>query len=288
MRFELNMSLRPVGQQELPRYKVEIKNIGSISVLEKVIETEVIRQSEILDAGQVPDQETRGLVNMNGKTRSQRKKESESDYRYFPEPDIPVLEFSDRYITEMRESLSELPDARRVRYMNDYGFDLYMSSVITADKDVATQFENMIFGIEDKNLIKESAKWFIGENLAMRAKGIPHENFSTLWLPLIVKGIIEKRYTKETAVEIFREAFIKGGDPSVTIQSTQFAIVNDSNVIDVAVAKIISANEKAVTDFQSGKNPNAIMFIIGQVMKELKGKADISVIRASVEKLLGV
>jgi len=286
MRFELNMSLRPVGQKELPNYKVEVKNIGSISVLEKVIDTEIIRQSELLDSGITPDQETRGLVNMNGKTRSQRKKETESDYRYFPEPDIPPFYISKADQESIRRSMPELPEARRNRYIEYYGLDKYTASVITSEKSLAEEFDNMVIASDDKELISQSAKWLIGENLAMNAKQSPASGFTTKWIKPIVSGLREKKYTKETAVEIFRKAYTTGIDPTSEIQNMQTTIVSDQSQILEVIKTVIAQNEKAVADFKSGKNPNAMMFIIGQTMKALAGKGDISVVKELVAKEL--
>jgi aspartyl-tRNA(Asn)/glutamyl-tRNA(Gln) amidotransferase subunit B len=158
MRFELNISLRERGKTDYPPYKVEVKNIGSISVLEKVIKFEIERQKAILESGNVPIQETRGLKDMSGETLSQRVKEDSDDYRYFPEPDLPPVTLTDEYIDSIRKTLPELPEKKKHRYMNEYGISSEIAENIVSNYDSAVTFEDLINGVTDKESIQEIDK----------------------------------------------------------------------------------------------------------------------------------
>ena len=249
MRFEPNMSVREVGEPELPEYKVEVKNIGSISVLEKVIRLEFERQTAILEKGELPAQETRGLVDMSGKTVSQRGKETEADYRYFPEPDIPVMKFEQKYLDELEAELPEMPREKYGRFVG-MGIKKEDAAVLSADKDVAEIFENVLPYLKEESEItaQGAANHFINKKLDDHYK------------------------TAEKIAEKIKEEYVKKE--------------TDTDVLSEAIQKALSSNEKALTDYKSGKNPNAIMFFVGQVMREMKGQADANTVREALKKEL--
>jgi len=249
MRFEPNMSVREVGEPELPEYKVEVKNIGSISVLEKVIRLEFERQTAILEKGELPAQETRGLVDMSGKTVSQRGKETEADYRYFPEPDIPVMKFEQKYLDELEAELPEMPREKYGRFVG-MGIKKEDAAVLSADKDVAEIFENVLPYLKEESEItaQGAANHFINKKLDDHYK------------------------TAEKIAEKIKEEYVKKE--------------TDTDVLSEAIQKALSTNEKALADYKSGKNPNAIMFLVGQVMREMKGQADANTVREALKKEL--
>ncbi len=278
MRFELNMSLREVGDNNLPKYKVEVKNIGSISVLEKVIDVEFTRQSKILDEGNVPDQETRGLKDMSGVTLSQRKKEGEADYRYFPEPDIPLIEFSTKYIENIKKQIVELPQEKKYRYVQKLGLEPDTAEVIISDVQRYKFFEKLIDGIDDKKFIKELAKWYIGDYAGIIKQGkYDKDNVSIENFKKLIKLLLDKKITGRATKDVLLEMFKTGNDPETIVKEKGLEVVQDDSLIERTVKEVIDENQKVVEDLK--KNPNAIGFLIGQVMKKMQGKADAEKVR---------
>ncbi|HEX8965152.1 MAG TPA: Asp-tRNA(Asn)/Glu-tRNA(Gln) amidotransferase subunit GatB, partial [Patescibacteria group bacterium] len=144
MRLEPNISLRLTGEKALPKYKVEVKNINSFSFVEKAIEYEIKRQTEILEKGEIPAQETRGFVEAGSKTVSQRSKEEAADYRYFPEPDIPPIEWTKEQMDALRATLPELPDAKKARFVKEYGLNEYSAELLTRERWIADYYDECI------------------------------------------------------------------------------------------------------------------------------------------------
>jgi aspartyl-tRNA(Asn)/glutamyl-tRNA(Gln) amidotransferase subunit B len=286
MRFEVNMSLRPMGEKSLPNYKVEVKNIGSISVLEKVIESEFERQSYILESGEIPEQETRGLKDMSGTTVSQRKKEGEADYRYFPEPDIPPMVFEESYLSELKKQIPELPQEKKRRYVGDLGLEDDSAEIIVASKKRYKFFEEAIEGIEDKKIIKEIAKWLIGDYASLSKLGkYKSENVTSENLRNLVEILLSGTITGKAAKQIIEEMFKSGNSPEMIIKEKGLEVMQDTGAIEEAVDKVIAENQKVVQDLT--KNPNAIGFLVGHVMRETKGKADPATVNKLLKEKLG-
>lgn len=275
MRFELNMSLREIGQSKLPKYKVEVKNLGSISVLEKVIAYEYKRQKEILDKGETPIQETRGVRDMSGKTYSQRVKEDADDYRYFPEPDIPPVILSDEFLAQIKNSITELPHEKKSRYINDFRLEPASAEVITASKKRAEWFELAVKDKSDKKLIKEISKWMIGDLFGLlkvdKAK-LSDLKFAPTELTGLVEMLQSGKLSGSLAKQVLAEMYKTGKSARDIVKDKGMEIVSDEGAIKDVVTKVIADNPKIVSDYQ--KNPNSIKFLLGQVMKETKGKAD--------------
>lgn len=287
MRFELNMSLRKPGEKELPKYKVEVKNIGSISVLEKVINTEYKRQSEILDSGELPKQETRGLKDMSGTTISQRSKENEADYRYFPEPDIPPIVFEEAYLNEVKSSLPELPSEKKKRYMKEYGMDDEAAETLVSSLKKVEFFENAIKNEKDAALIKEVANWIMGDYTSIKkTKKYNNENVTPEKIRELASLVYTKKLTGKAAKDVLVFIFETGKTPSEIVKEKGLEAMTDTGAIEDAVKKVIAANEKVVADL--AKNPNAIGFLVGQVMKETKGKADPKSVNELIRKAVKI
>lgn len=278
MRFELNMSLRKVGEKGLPNYKVEVKNIGSISALEKVIESEFERQSEILEGGTLPIQETRGLINMSGVTASQRTKEAEAGYRYFPEPDIPLIQFTDEYIQSIKDGLVELPNEKKNRYIQKYSIDRDIAENIISETTRYIPFENAISEINEEN-ISEFSKWYTGDYFALN-QDEKSSKFELKWIEQIIIKLKEGKITRTSAKEILVTSFKNGVEPNVVISENNMEIVSDSNKLEEIVAEVIKNNPKAVSDYKV--NPNVAMFLVGQVMKSMGGKVDVNMVKELV------
>ena len=244
MRLEPNISVRKPGKTELPNYKVEVKNINSFKFVKAAIDFEVKRQIEILEKGETPKQETRGYDDVHGGTYSQRSKEEAQDYRYFPEPDIPPFNFSNEYIDEVKKSLPELPSTRLNHFVNEYRLKPIDAFILTRDKKTADYFESIATNEHITNA---------GQTVA--------------------NVIINKKISTSLSVEAFITEFLKLTKPIETNRA----------LLDTTVSSILTANEKAVAEYKSGK-VTVIMFLVGQVMREMKGKADASAVRKALEE----
>jgi aspartyl-tRNA(Asn)/glutamyl-tRNA(Gln) amidotransferase subunit B len=284
MRIEPNISVRTPGKKGLPDYKVEVKNIASISVLDKVVNLEVARQTASITKGNTPIQETRGLVDMSGKTVSQRTKETEMDYRYFPEPDIPPITFEEGVIEEVRKSLPELPQEKKHRYISSLGMEPDIAETIVQDHSTARFFEEAIRDIKDTAIIAETSKWMVGE-FAMLEKEHPDHKCTPAHLAELATLVHEKKITRTTAKEVLEICFSEGMPPGTVIKQKGLEKVSDESELEGLVDKVLEANPQAIEDVK--QNPNAVMFLVGQVMKESKGQADAQVLKKLLEEKIG-
>ncbi|MFC1711231.1 Asp-tRNA(Asn)/Glu-tRNA(Gln) amidotransferase subunit GatB [Patescibacteria group bacterium] len=244
MRCEINVSLS--SNLKLPKYKVEVKNINSFKFVSKVIEYEIQRQKKILLAGKIPDQETRGFSEKKGITVSQRSKEEAHDYRYFPEPDIPPINFTEKEICKLRQTLPELPEVKKQRFIKKYKLSDYEANILTTNQKKANYIDNLF------KLIKP-------EDFAKMAKLIINK-----------KVDIEKLKPDELA------AFVK---------KNQTSKVSDEKIIGEIINKVMQENKEAVLDYKNGKT-EVLGFLIGQVMKETQGKADIKIAKKILQEAL--
>ncbi|MBP9758339.1 Asp-tRNA(Asn)/Glu-tRNA(Gln) amidotransferase subunit GatB [Candidatus Dojkabacteria bacterium] len=281
LRYELNISLKRPEAKGLPNYKIEVKNIASISVLKKVIESEIKRQSEILDKGEVPKQETRGLRGMSGGTSSQRSKETSEDYRYFPEPDIPEIEFSAEYIANIQKRIVELPQLKKQRYQQAYGLEPDTAEVLVSSKPRFEYFESCIQAIEKQNFkdkvaaAKEVAKWILGDLASLMKLGkvkfkdlkVSPENIVEL-----LRLLSENKISGSIAKQVLKGVFETQKSPLEYIEKHHLASTNDRGEIEIIVDEVLKQNSKVAGDIE--KNPNAIKFLVGQVMRLSKGKAN--------------
>ncbi|MCC7289779.1 Asp-tRNA(Asn)/Glu-tRNA(Gln) amidotransferase subunit GatB [bacterium] len=282
MRFELNISVKSSSTKELPNYKVEVKNIGSISVLEKVIELEIERQSEILESGQTPIQETRGLIDMSGKTASQRTKEAEAGYRYFPEPDIPLIELNKAYVERIKAEIIELPNEKLARYINKLNIDRDIAENIISDPETYQAFEQAISKI-DNTIVPLFAKWYAVEYFSLD-QAQKHNDFKLEWLTEIIKKVEQREITRTSGKEVLLASFTTGVMPDKIIEEKGLRVISDSNELESEAQRVLEGNPKAVSDYQ--KNPNVLMFLVGQVMKAMGGKADVKIVTEIVKSKL--
>lgn len=304
MRCEANISIRPETQKEFGT-KVEVKNLNSFRAVEKAIEYEIKRQTELLEKGKKVVQETRGWDEKKEVTFSQRVKESEHDYRYFPEPDLPPMEFSDQYFDELKRSIPELPAQKRKRFKEEYHLDEKLIGTIVQEKDLAGFWESVVSELKNwiketeevkptslsglKDAMKTAANYFTSDLLGLiKEKGIPPsellldaENFAEL-----IKMIVRKEITSRAAKDVLRTMVEKGGDPSNIVEEQGLGQVSDTTALEEVAKKIISRNPKAVADYKTGKQ-NSIQFLVGQVMRETKGAANPEVIKDVLTKIMG-
>jgi aspartyl-tRNA(Asn)/glutamyl-tRNA(Gln) amidotransferase subunit B len=298
MRVEPNISVRKPGETALPNYKVEVKNINSIKFAQAAIDYEIARQIEILKEGGTPKQVTMGWDEKNGRTVEQRSKEEANDYRYFPDPDLPVLQFTKEYLEDLKNRMPELPAQKRARFLEEFGLPQADVENLINWKELAGYFEDVVSeidawltqspGADRKQLIKQAANWVLGEFSAMlNAKlinpldsKVTPENFAEM-LTLIQSGKI----SGSAAKQVFKVMFEKGGEPDNIVSDLGLEQTSDESAISAAIDKIIEANQKAVADYKAGQE-KSFGFLVGQTMKELKGKGNPGVINDILKKKL--
>ncbi|MCA9381281.1 Asp-tRNA(Asn)/Glu-tRNA(Gln) amidotransferase subunit GatB [Candidatus Dojkabacteria bacterium] len=278
MRFELNISVRKEGEKGLPNYKVEVKNIGSISVLEKVMNYEIERQSALLEKGEEIKNQTRGLKDMTGVTLFQRGKESSDDYRYFPEPDIPPITFSDEYISNIEKSMPELPNQRLERYLN-LGLELEQADNFIEDKARGDYFDSVLKVASDDSEAKEISKWINTDLTGILVKNNKDYNSDILSasdLYYLIKMAKEKKITvaiaKSVIEEIIKQDKSESGSAEQIINEKGLIQIQDDSEIEQFIQEVVDENAKVITDME--KNPNALKFLVGQVMRKSKGRVN--------------
>lgn len=284
LRCDANVSVRPVGQKELGT-KTEIKNINSFKGVERAIEYEAMRQAELLEDGGKVVQETRTWDEKEGVTKSMRTKEEANDYRYFPEPDLVPFTVSDEYIENIRKSLPELPDARKERYMKEFGLSSEDAVFMTNDKATADYFEAAVAAGADP---KAAVNWLMGEfasqlstdGIEIDKAPVSAENLAAL-LKLISKGTISGKIAKKVFATMWKE----GGNPDDIVKAQGLVQISDTAELSKLVDEVVGNNPKAVEDFKAGKK-KAVGALVGQIMKVTKGKANPRVINELLNKKL--
>jgi aspartyl-tRNA(Asn)/glutamyl-tRNA(Gln) amidotransferase subunit B len=263
LRAEANVSIRPRGSNELG-VKTELKNINSFRALFRAVEYEVRRQAQVLESGGTVVQETRGWSDAEQRTVSQRSKEGAEDYRYFPEPDLPPLSFDPAYIEELRESLPELPAARRVRLVAVADIPESDAALLTRELDVAGFFERVLgAGAE----AKPAANWIIGEILPTYEGRLPE----VADFVAILKGVQGGEFNRDQAREILVRVL---GGASFADASAGIAQLSDAVELAAIVDRVLAENPQAVADLRAGKQA-AIGALIGKVKQASGGTANL-------------
>ncbi|MHB1478884.1 MAG: Asp-tRNA(Asn)/Glu-tRNA(Gln) amidotransferase subunit GatB [Acidithiobacillus ferrooxidans] len=269
-RCDANVSLRRPGAPYGTR--AEIKNLNSFRFLEKAIEYEIGRQRDILESGGQIVQETRLYDANRDETRSMRGKEEANDYRYFPDPDLLPLVLDESRIERVRETLPELPDARRIRFMRQYALPVYDAGVLTAGRTLADYYEQVAVDVDGKL----AANWVMGDLLgALNKASIEIEDCSVSAekLRLLVQRIEDQTISGKIAKEIFEEIFYRGGEVDAIIEDRGLRQITDVAAIAAMVDAIVTANPQQAADFRAGKD-KLLGFFVGQVMKASQGKAN--------------
>ncbi|GAB4400369.1 MAG: Asp-tRNA(Asn)/Glu-tRNA(Gln) amidotransferase subunit GatB [Anaerolineales bacterium] len=272
MRCEVNISLRPAGTN-VRGTKVEVKNLNSFRSVKQAIEYETERQRRLLESGERVVQVTMGWDEAHGRTVLQRVKESADDYRYFPEPDLPPLELSRQWVEEIRARLPELPEARRERFVRDYGLSAYDAGVLTADRDVADFFEAVVGLGGDA---KGAANWITGEIFRlMNARGLEMSQMPIRpaqlceLMGLIQEGVI----TTTIAKDVLGHMVDTGESPGDIVRQRGLAQVRDTAALEGVARQVIADNPDAVAQYLAGKE-QVLRFLVGQMMKATRGQAN--------------
>ncbi|MFH1820327.1 MAG: Asp-tRNA(Asn)/Glu-tRNA(Gln) amidotransferase subunit GatB [Candidatus Nealsonbacteria bacterium] len=285
MRVEANISLKK--SQKLGT-KVEIKNLNSFRSVERGIDYEIKRQGEVIDAGEFIIQETRGWHDTKEITLSQREKESAHDYRYFPEPDLPPLKFTQKDIQAIKAEIPELPQQRRDRFKKEFQLDENNTEILVQNQALGEYFEKVASEAGDPKLVKLSANYLItdlqgllkGMSVVDKDFRITPENFAEF-----ITLISQEKISSKTAKEVLREMFLTGGDPSNIIENKGLSQITDVDEIGKAIKLVIDKNPQAAEDFKKGKE-NTLQFLIGQVMAQTKGKANPGVVSQLLKKAI--
>ena len=271
LRCDANVSLRPVGQLELG-VKVEVKNLNSFRYLEKAIEHEITRQAAILSQGDHVIQETRLWDADGGRTVSMRSKEEAHDYRYFPEPDLPPLIIPESFCEIVRKSLPELPDTRAERFMRTYGLSRQDACYLSAEHELATFYESTAKASGNP---KSSANWIVGA-AAHRAKLTRVPVWSTVSVDTLVELILmvdDGTISGSIAKEVFETAADSGKSPRGIVRDEGLSQIGDVSELEDVARNVINSNAEAVVKYRAGKE-GTLGFLVGQVMRATKGKAN--------------
>ena len=295
MRVEANISL---SQNAKLGTKVEIKNLNSFKAVERAIEYEVERQTEILASGKKIVQETSGWDDIEEKTVSQRIKEESHDYRYFPEPDLPALNLEkdeEFNIEKLRAELPETPEQKRKRLKNQYNLEEELIEILVKDPQILSFFENAVSELmewakpEDKKNLTTLASNYLKTDLL----GLANEkqiSFSELLLTPenfaeLIKMLVKNEITSRGAKDVLRKIIEQGGDPSQIVEELGLKQITDEDYLETVVKEVIRDNQKPAEDYKKGKQ-EALQFLIGQTMKQTRGKAKPEVARKLLEKFL--
>ncbi len=288
LRADVNVSVRKPGGPLGTR--CEIKNMNSIAFIGQAIEHEARRQIEILEEGGAIEQETRLFDPDKGETRSMRSKEEAHDYRYFPDPDLLPLEFTEAYVAELKAGLPELPDRKKARFTDELGLSAYDASVLVADRESAAFFETVLSQLSDKKRAgKLAANWVINElfgRLNKQGLAIGASPVSASQLASIVDLIGEGTISGKIAKDLFEIVWQEGGDPRAIVDTRGMRQVTDLSAIEKAVDEIIAANPDKVA--QAKAKPQALGWFVGQVMKSSGGKANPQAVNDLLKSKLGI
>ncbi|MCO8290734.1 Asp-tRNA(Asn)/Glu-tRNA(Gln) amidotransferase subunit GatB [Tetragenococcus halophilus] len=284
LRCDANISLRPLGQEEFG-IKTELKNLNSLNFVRKGLAFEEKRQTKLLLSGGSLQQETRRFDEATGETVLMRVKEGSSDYRYFPEPDIPNFEIDNAWVDKIRDSLSEMPKDRRQRYINELGIPEYDAKVLTLSKEMSDFFEETIQQGADA---KQASNWLMGdvsaylnsEKLDLADTQLTASNLAGM-IQLISDGTISSKIAKK----VFQELIEKGGEPKEIVEANGWIQLSDPAQLLPMINEVLDNNQQSIDDFKNGKD-KAIGFLVGQIMKSTKGKANPGVVNKLLKEEL--
>ncbi len=285
LRCDINVSIRPKGSKELGT-RVEIKNVNSFRFVQKAIESEMERQIKLLLSGEKVIQETRTFDPSTGLTHTMRTKEEAEDYRYFPEPDLLPLVIPPQWLEEIKVSMPELPEERFERFIKELGLDEYSAKVLTDNKELGDFFEESLrhYG-QDPKL---TANWLLNDllgNLSESGKDIESSPVSPQSLAELVKLIKENVLSSKLAKEVIKEMTATGKSPSQIVEEKGLKQVSDEGQIRSMIEEVLKENSKEVERFKAGEE-KVFGFLVGQVMKKAKGKANPQMVNSLLREML--
>ena len=276
MRADVNISVRPIGSDKFGT-KTEMKNLNSFEHVRKGLEYEAKRQQQVLLAGGKVQQETRRFDENTGETILMRVKEGASDYRYFPEPDLPPIHISDDWISEVKASIPEMPDKRRERYVNNWGLSDYDASVLTQTLEMSDFYNETVANGADPKL---AANWLMVEvNAYLNANKL--ELGQTALTPAHLAGMIkliqDETISSKIAKKVFKEIIANDTDPKAFVEAKGMVQLSDPAKLQPIIDEVLDNNEQSIEDFKNGKD-RAVGFLVGQIMQKTRGKANPKVV----------
>lgn len=282
LRADINLSVREVGASQYGT-RTEMKNMNSFKAIARAIEGERKRQIELLEEGKKVIQETRRWDDNKDTSFAMRSKEEAMDYRYFPEPDLPPIEISDEWIEAVRERQPELRDAKMLRYQQEFDIPVYDASLITGVKKLADLFEETVALCKNP---KEVSNWIMVDTMRMMKEmemdpeeiTLSAEHFAKL-IQLIEQGKINRNVARDVFEVIFKDHV----DPITYVEEHNLGMVSDDNLVKKIIEDLMAKNPQSLEDYRNGKT-KAMGFIVGQTMKELKGKGDPAIINKLVKE----
>jgi len=291
-RCDANVSIRPEGSREFGT-RTEIKNMNSFRSVYLALNHEVDRQKRILEDGGRVTQETRGWIEERGVTVSQRSKEHAHDYRYFPDPDLPPLQIEVDWVEEIRSNLPELAGQRRERFVEQYGLPLYDADLLTGSRAMAEYFEDAVSrrpasSVDVGGFAKNISNWILGDlSRLMNLENLPLGEVKVRPMHLAeLQSLVDAGTLSNTmAKSVLEEVFATGEEPGKIVEDKGLSQINDTSVVDSAVAQALADNPRAVADFIGGKE-TASKFLVGQVMKITRGQAKPDLVQELVQSAL--
>ncbi|WP_456426596.1 Asp-tRNA(Asn)/Glu-tRNA(Gln) amidotransferase subunit GatB [Desulfurobacterium sp.] len=290
LRCDANVSIRPKGSDRLGT-RTEIKNVNSFRFIQKALEYEIERQIALVKSGGEVVQETRLYDSQKGITKTMRTKEEAEDYRYFPEPDLPPLIIDSQWLDSIKSSLPELPDETKERFVSEFGITSYDASILTRERALAEFFEKAAnsYNGEAKKVANIIISDFLGvlneEKIDISSTSVKPEHIAEL-LSLVDKGTISLRVAKE---DVLPEMVRTGKQPSKIVEEKGLVQISDEGALKQIIVEVLNKNEKAVKQYKEGddkKKTKAVKFLIGQVMRETRGKANPKLLNELIPEVL--
>ncbi len=284
LRCDVNVSVRPIGEQQLGT-KVEVKNLNSFRFVARAVEYEFERQVETLDAGDTVTQETRLYDTVSGQTQAMRTKEQAHDYRYFPEPDLPPLRVGSAWVECTRTNLPELPEAKKIRFIEQYGIPAYDAGVLTASRAVADYFEAAATAAGNA---KAASNWIMSESLRKMNEtgvGLDVSPVGPEALGEMIRLIDDGTISGKIGKELFEKMYSTGEQPRALIEKEGLTQITDRSTIEEIARTVLAENAKQVEQYRGGKT-KVLGWLVGQVMKATRGKANPNLVGEVLKDLL--
>lgn len=283
LRADVNVSVRKKGSKDFGT-RCEIKNMNSIKFIQQAIDFEAYRQIELIEDGQVVNQETRLFDNKKQETRSMRSKEDAHDYRYFPDPDLLPLKLDSEFIENIKKKLPELPDQKKQRLINEFKLSSYEAGVIISDKETSAYYED----VAKNSDYKLASNWLTVELFAVlnkQNKTITDSPVSSINLAKLINLIKDNTISGKIAKTVFEEMVKKDGDPEKIVIDKGLKQQSDPKELEKIISKILENNGDKVKQYKSGKE-KLFGFFVGQAMKETEGKGNPNLINDILKKML--
>lgn len=285
LRADVNVSVMPKGSDKFGT-RTEMKNINSFKAIHNAVEAEARRQIELIEDGEKVVQQTRRWDDSKATSYSMRSKEDAQDYKYFPEPDLPPIELSDEYVQHIKDTLPELPEAKKARYVSEYSLTEYDADIICSTVQFASLFEKTV---EITNNPKDSAHFIMGDimKLLNDTQTLPENmSFRQESLGEVINLLTNNKISRDSAKKVIEAVFNENVIPEDYVKEHNMQMVSDTSAIKGVIEEIIAANPKAVDEYKQGKE-KSFNFLIGQSMRALKGKAPASEVTRLLKELLG-